>query len=617
MIGKSFSFEIIRNLAKTTAIGFLFFGVSFVVGFTLSKAMLPNDRAIAANVIMDQPTYNWFVCEDLGMGTIPGVPDSRQILRLCHNQGWEIRAYCLQPSIPAPPIGQSCSHTPEGTYWCGDAYQLLEEFALDVTPTPTLVPTETNTSIPTQTTQPSATFTPVYTASATFTPTEIPSDTPPPTSTPRLTRTFTLTPSPTDTPIPSVTGTQLATQTPASTQTDVPGASITPPVAPSQTPQVSSTATAVSLTETTSPTLDVTPTEALETPVPTVTRFANSPTPTPRTRPGGSGNLGIVSLLAVSIGILLFAIGFLGLLLLQKSSLALHVPQILSVDTRPGSQKTISLNRWLLLFVLLSMISLVGYLLSVWVPQLMIGQPRSITVSAISLPGFENHLTATPFQPRHPTPAYSQDNETERSPTFDFQQISFAPQSGGVQISIDPPTSSVNQGKPISLSFIPSETCEFGDQKACVSSHLLDQQNLVFLTIHSGFGGEGQAFRHVIEGTGINKAAYSLEQINANLTALQNAQVSLATNGDEIGGFTVRGIIRIPAAQVDTYFSLPIEDALEFVASLNPGAWSNIDKNQALLIFETCGWKIPAEPGADGVSDTTGSVYIVVIQPTW
>ncbi len=136
------------------------------------------------------------------------------------------------------------------------------------------------------------------------------------------------------------------------------------------------------------------------------------------------------------------------------------------------------------------------------------------------------------------------------------------------------------------------------------------------MTIHSGFGGEGQAFRHAIEGTGINRAAFSLEHIDANLDALQNAQVSITTGGDEAGSFEVRGVIRIPASQIDEYFALPIEDALKFGASINPSVWAYIDPEQPVLIFETCGWKVPKEIGVEAVTDTTGSVYIVIIQPT-
>ena len=612
----------IFNLVKIAGAGLLFFGVAFVVGFRLSRTILPDSQARAANIILDQPTYNWFVCEDLGLGTIPGVPDLRQILRLCHNQGWEIRTYCLQPSLPAPPLGTSCSHTPEGTYWCGDNYQLLEEFVLDVTPTSSPVPSETNTSIPTQTPQPSATQTPsqTFTSTATSTPTEIPTDTPPPTLTPRPpTRTPPQTRIATNTPIPSVSATNISTQTPMATQTDIPVSSVIPTDIPSPTSQNSGTSTPVVLTETPLSILSATPTIGptlrSDTPVATATYFVNTPVPTERPRPGGSGNFAMIGLLGGALGILSFGIGFLGLLLIQKSRLAFRVTHNLPSGLPPGSYKLILLNRGIILLLLVGMISMVGYLIFVWVPNIIVGQPGPKTISMISMLSIEDSLTATPFQPQHPTPVYAIDFETIEPPTFDFQQFSFMPQSTVFQISIDPPSPEVNQGKPIKLAFIPANICIFGDQQACVSAHRIDHQNLVFLTVHSGYGGEGQGFRHAVEGTGINRAGFSLDKVDAHLNALQGAQVSISEEDDEAGGFLLRGVIRIPASQVEAYFALPIEEALKLAASLNPEVWSTIDQQRALFIFETCGWKLPSEPGSGDVSDTTGSVYIAVIQP--
>ncbi len=610
-MSKWFGIDIIRSLAKIAGVGLLFFAISFAVGFTLSQTVVADSTARAANIILEQPTYNWFVCEDLGLGTVPGVPGLRQILRLCHNQGWEIRAYCLQPSLPAPPIGTTCSHTEDGPYWCGDSYQLLEEFILDVTPTSTPLPTVTNTAIPTQTPQTSATIAPSQTSSATFTPTEILTDTPPPTFTPRLTNSATWTPTSTNTPAPSVTGTILATQTPLASLTDVPITSITP----SLTPQGLITLTPANATETAAATLSVTPGEGSETPNLTETLLPSTPTATPRTRPGGSGNLGKLSFAGIYLSILSFAIGFLSLLLIKNSKLEFRISHNPGNSSQPGNQRTIRISRWLLLLMTASLVFLVGYLILVWVPQFINGQPPITDLAMRPSLSSENSLTATPYQPRHPTPVYTQVLERKEPPTFNFQKINFKPQSGRLNISIDPPSPLVNQGKPINISFIPAETCDFGDQQACVSTHVLDKSNLIFLTVHSGYGGEGQAFRHAVEGTGINRAAFSLSEVNNNLTALQDAQVSVTAHGDEVGGMSVRGVIRIPAAHVDAYFNLPIEDALVFAASLNPEVWSTIDQSQPLLIFETCGWKLPAEPGSAEVSDTTGSVYMIAIQP--
>ena len=52
--------------------------------------------------VFQQPVYNWRVCADLGVGPVPGTGLTRQRFRLCHNQGWTLLAYCLQPSRPAP-----------------------------------------------------------------------------------------------------------------------------------------------------------------------------------------------------------------------------------------------------------------------------------------------------------------------------------------------------------------------------------------------------------------------------------------------------------------------------------------------------------------------------------
>jgi hypothetical protein len=224
-------------------------------------------------------------------------------------------------------------------------------------------------------------------------------------------------------------------------------------------------------------------------------------------------------------------------------------------------------------------------------------------------------MTSTPFQPKHPTPVYDSDLEQIAPVPKEFQEIDFSPQSGKRSITIDPPGKQVNQGKPITISFIPAETCEFGDHQACVSSHRTLFGNILFLSIHSGSGGEGQYFRHAVEGTGINRAAFSLDEVQLNLKALQNADVVISKDGNEHGGYIVKGVIRIPASQLEAYFDLPIEDALEMAGSLEPEIWQRLNFRQPILAFETCGWKMPSEPGAEDVANTTGSVYVVLIQP--
>jgi hypothetical protein len=137
----------------------------------------------------DLPVYNWFVCADLGVGSVPGVSGDRARFQLCHDEGWLLQAYCLQPNWPAPEIGTVCSRISSGTYWCGNGIQNLQAYAVLQTPTPTVTPSGTSTATPT----PTQTSTNTPTATASFTPTSTGTQTP--TQTPTATTT-----SPVETP---------------------------------------------------------------------------------------------------------------------------------------------------------------------------------------------------------------------------------------------------------------------------------------------------------------------------------------------------------------------------------------------------------------------------------
>jgi hypothetical protein len=101
--------------------------------------------------INDLPVYDWYVCEILGEGPVPGISEPRLRFRVCHNEGWEILAYCLQPNWPAPEVGAACALIDEDTLWCGEGLQNLRQYALLQTPTPTPTPISTSTSTPTPT----------------------------------------------------------------------------------------------------------------------------------------------------------------------------------------------------------------------------------------------------------------------------------------------------------------------------------------------------------------------------------------------------------------------------------------------------------------------------------
>jgi len=609
MIVKWFGYEIVRRLAKIAGLGILILGLSMTLGFILARMWLPSTPVQAAIQIFAPPTYNWFVCEDLGFGTVPGVPDPRQILRLCHNQGWEIRTYCLQPGLLAPPVGTNCSHTPEDTYWCGDTYQLLQEFALDVTPTASPVPSATDTPRLSSTlTATVPTSTPVPTT-LTPTSTELYTYTPPPTFTPRLTSSATLTPSATNTlpPSPSVTIPTATPPTPGvpsltpGEQTLTPGLTATPVTATVQfspTPGPTST-----LTQTPPPSPSVTPSVS-RTPV------LIPPISTQRPQPGGAGNLMMIGFGGVALGLLAFALGFAGLLLLTPG-----VPVKVGGEiSRIGgnTSRTSRRARFLALLVLIGLAISVGTLVVLSLPRWLVG-PASPGIAPPELGLLEPvGITATPFQPRHPTPEFVPASQSVGIPAWNATDLNFWPQTAAwVQIWIDPTGPQVNGGQPIEVAFRPAESCEFGDQQACVTT----SQGLIFLTVHSGYGGEGQLFRHALEGSGLNAAAFSLETVQANMQALQGAQVAITTDGRQQGGLQVQTVLRIPPDRLEAYFALPVEAALELAGALNPVAWAAIDPDKPMLVFETCGWRMPSEPGSERASATTGSVYITVIQP--
>ena len=68
-----------------------------------------SQSADALPPLADKPVYNWLVCQDLGVGPVPGLSEPRQRLRLCHNKGWEVLAYCLRPDLPVPELGTTCT----------------------------------------------------------------------------------------------------------------------------------------------------------------------------------------------------------------------------------------------------------------------------------------------------------------------------------------------------------------------------------------------------------------------------------------------------------------------------------------------------------------------------
>ena len=204
---------------------------------------------------------------------------------------------------------------------------------------------------------------------------------------------------------------------------------------------------------------------------------------------------------------------------------------------------------------------------------------------------------------------------TYGEPDLEFYGIDFSHNQLRIIITITPPDDRINQGKPIVIPIFPSEECEFGDKTACVNAYKpTEHGNVIFLSVHSGVGGEAQRFRHAIEGTGINQAGYDLVEVMARMNALNGADVTIQQDEVEIGGFKLVTTGRVPANSLQHYFNSPVTEALYQAASYNPGLIDNISSDTYQLVIETCGWKMPGEPWAPQVTQTSASIYLGVIQ---
>jgi hypothetical protein len=92
-------------------------------------------------------------------------------VELCHNNGWRVDTYCMNPGMPVPQLSVYCSQTSPGVFWCGNGVQMLQQYAILETPgpqpsrTPTRRPTATSTFTSTpvanRTTQPQQGGTPI------------------------------------------------------------------------------------------------------------------------------------------------------------------------------------------------------------------------------------------------------------------------------------------------------------------------------------------------------------------------------------------------------------------------------------------------------------------------
>lgn len=246
------------------------------------------------------------------------------------------------------------------------------------------------------------------------------------------------------------------------------------------------------------------------------------------------------------------------------------------------------------------------------------GTPGSPGITATRTPFQPIAFTPTAFQPAPPTA-----NTSNKLPqpgratqaTRDFYSIDFGKEDQRVTIEITPRSQTVNRGKPILISFIPARTCTFGDQRGCVYSYRAKSgATILHVSVHSGVGGEAQALRHALEGTGINQAAFSLRQIQANLQGLEGSSVRITQGERTVEGLKLTHTGRVTAQKIEGYFRAPLDQALATAAAIDPSLLPAVNPPVSQLVIETCGWKSSEEPWAAGVTSTTASIYLGIIR---
>jgi hypothetical protein len=140
--------NIMRMKYRILLLAFLFSSLSFSIWLNARGSVLGQTPPL--------PAEGWRVCQDLGVGVVPGLSEERQRFVLCNNPpGWEVQVYCLDPGSAPPDIGTNCSLLGDNIFWCGDSVQQLQLYGiLQIPPTATASATATATLTATATSLP-------------------------------------------------------------------------------------------------------------------------------------------------------------------------------------------------------------------------------------------------------------------------------------------------------------------------------------------------------------------------------------------------------------------------------------------------------------------------------
>ncbi len=222
------------------------------------------------------------------------------------------------------------------------------------------------------------------------------------------------------------------------------------------------------------------------------------------------------------------------------------------------------------------------------------------------------HVTATPFQPLLDEPPIPGIIATPVEDVFFSDWI----QQGetAIEIRIAPQHPGWVGSPLVQVRFYPGSECDYGDEHGCASLHHSGQQ--VLFTVHSGWGGEGEALRHALEGSGIDRARFSLAKTHQLLEALRGAQVEMRRGDQRLADWIVAAAIRIPPQGMSAYFTTPFSLALNQLAEQDPYLFEVLESGQRAVFLETCGWRNPQETTSDLISATSGSIYLIAIIPS-
>jgi len=232
-------------------------------------------------------------------------------------------------------------------------------------------------------------------------------------------------------------------------------------------------------------------------------------------------------------------------------------------------------------------------------------QPVAITQTPYLPVGPTPTITSTPIPSPTPTP------KPTLSVTYLRFGIDFSDTSRVIETQLMPGDTSLNAGQPIIINFTPGWPCEWINHRGCTSLHYNGQ--VVLTTIHSGMWGEGQELRNLLEGTWLNAASFPLDKVYANVASLPGGTARITQGKVSSGDIRVLAAVRLSASQAVDYYSLPIDDGLDLAAEMNPELADALASRIPLLIFETCGWRHPAEGYPPGSTDSSASIYLIAI----